>query len=122
MLDGGGDHMAFAGLGLQGAVDCGVIALSAATGENNFAWFGIDERRHLRASVVHRLAHLVAEGIGTGRITPLLGEKWQHRLQHLRRNPCGGVVVKIVNRTVAHGHYPHAARQQGNGELNRVSP
>ena len=122
MLDGGGDHMAFAGLGLQSAVDCGVVALSAATGENNFARFGIDERCHLRAGLVHGLAHLVPEGIGAGRITPLLGEKRQHCLHHLRRDPRGGVVVEIINCTVAHRHNPRATWLQENDELNRVSP
>ena len=121
VLDGRGDYMTFAGLGLQGAVEGGVVALSAATGENNFARFGIDQRRHLRAGVIDRFSYLVTEGIGAGRIAPLLGEKRQHRLHHLRCDPRGGVVVKIVNRTVAHGHNPHAARQQENGELNRVS-
>ena len=72
--------------------------------------------------MVHRLADLVSEGIGAGRIAPLLGEKRQHRLHHLRRDPRGGVVVEIINRTVAHGHNPHATRLQENGELNRVSP
>ena len=44
VLDGGGDDVAFAGMGDERAVDRGVVALRAATGENDFPRIGVDQR------------------------------------------------------------------------------
>ena len=43
MLDGGGQDVALAGMGGQGAVQGGVVAFRAATGEDDFLGVGIEE-------------------------------------------------------------------------------
>ena len=46
MLNGGREHVPFSRVGGQGAVQGGVVALGAATGEDNLPRLGIDERGH----------------------------------------------------------------------------
>src|SRR5882762_6955821 len=102
MFDGGGDDVAFAWLSDQRAVDCGVIALGAATGENDFLWISVDEDGEFFAGFFDVIGNLFAKGVGAGWVAPLVLKKGEHGLQHLRRDAGGGVVVEITKLALAH--------------------
>ena len=54
VLDGGGQHVPFVRLGGQGAVDRRVIALGAATGEDDLTRLRVDQRRHPGPRLIQR--------------------------------------------------------------------
>ncbi len=94
--------MAFAGLRRQGAVDGRVVALGAATGEDDIARLGVDERRDPRPRVVYMAGELASEGVAAGGIAPMLAQEGQHRLHHLGRDLRRRVVVKVTDGRVVH--------------------
>ena len=94
--------MAFAGLSDERAVDCGVVALGAATGENDFLRICVDKRGELFAGFFDVIGDLFAKGVGAGRVAPLVLKKGEHGVQHLRRDAGSGVVVQITKLALAH--------------------
>ena len=64
MLNSGGHQMTFARLCRQGAVEHGVVALRAATGEDDLARLGIQQRGDFSPRIVERAGKLVTEPIG----------------------------------------------------------
>src|SRR5205814_5398711 len=85
------------------AVKSGVVALRAATGENDFFRVGIDQGRELFAGFFDVIGDVFAKGIGAGWVAPLVLKKGEHGLQHLGRNAGRGVVVQITKLALAHG-------------------
>ncbi len=102
MFDRGGQHVPFARLRNQRAVDRGIVALRAATGEDHLARVGVDQRGDLFARGLDVPRHRLAEMIRAGRIAIMLAQKRQHRLHHFRRDPRRGVVVEIINLPLIH--------------------
>src|SRR5437879_6415788 len=102
MFDGGGNDVAFAWLSDERAVDRGVIAFSAATRENDFLRVGMDQGGELFAGFFDVVGDLFAKRIGAGWVAPLVLEKGEHGLDHLRGDPGGGVVVQITKLALAH--------------------
>ena len=102
MLDGGGEDVAPAGMGDQGAVQGGVVAFGAATGEDDFPGVGVEERGDFGAGLLDVLAGLAAEFVNAGRIALVFTQEREHGVHHFRRHAGGGVVVEIINGLLAH--------------------
>lgn len=105
MFDLGGDDVALVGLGDDGAMDGRVVAFGAAACENDFTWIGVDKFGELEAGFIQMARNAVAKAVSAGRIPPLLPQKRQHRLDHLRRNPGRSVVIQIINFAIHSGPY-----------------
>ncbi len=102
MFHGRSDDVAFVGLEHQGAMDCRIVALRPATGEEDFFRLGIDERRNLGSSFLDGPGHLASELVSARRISPMLGQERKHRLEHFRRHLGRGVIVEIIDAGLAH--------------------
>src|SRR5258706_4317360 len=102
MLDGGGDDMTLSRLRNQGAVDRGVVALSAAAGEDDLSGVGMEESRELFPRLVDVRSDLFAKSIRAGRIAPILPQEREHGFQHLRGNLRSGVIVEIAKLALIH--------------------
>lgn len=124
MFHRGGNDMPFARLGQQGAMNGGVVALGAATGENNLLGIGVDERSQLCAGVIQMTLHLASELIRAGRVAPHFSQEREHGFDDFRRDACGRIVVEIIKLLLAHiGHYADfgcrlAARFEGRTRLS----
>ncbi len=97
MLDRRGDDVLLRRIGHERGVNRGVIALSAATGEDDFLRVGIDERGDFFARLLDVAVDLRAERVGAGGVAPEFAEHRNHRLGHFRGDAGGGVVVEVVN-------------------------
>ena len=64
MFDGGGDDVTFARTRRERAMNRSVVALGAATGEDDFLRVGVDERSELSAGIVEMLLDLIPELVG----------------------------------------------------------
>src|SRR5258706_6173536 len=104
MFDGGSQNVAFLRMSGQGALDRRVVALRAATGKDDFARVGIDQRCDPGTRLLQMPRQLAPEEIRARRIAPKLRQKGRHRLYHFGRNPGRGVVVKIINLPPLHTH------------------
>src|SRR6266850_3601961 len=102
MLDDSREHVPFFRMRDQRAVKRGVIALRAATGEDDLPRISMDQSGHFCACFLNMLRHLVTERIRTRGVAPEFAEERKHRREHFRSDPSGRVVVKIVNRLLAH--------------------
>src|SRR5436309_3232046 len=96
MFDGGGDDVAFSWLSDERAMNRGVVAFSAATGENDFFGVGMDQGGELFTGFLDVVGDLFSKRIGAGWVAPLVLQKGEHGLDHLRGDPCGRVVVQIT--------------------------
>src|SRR5262245_57411632 len=97
MLYRGGDDMTSFGMDCQSAVKGGVGAFSTAAGKNNFAKVSVDQLGDFGASDIHILCYIVSKRISARWISPLLGKKRKHRLDHFGCNSRRGVVIKIAD-------------------------
>jgi hypothetical protein len=94
MLDLGGDDVLLARR-LQRRPDGRVIALRAATGEDDFLRRAAEQRRHFFPRLTQVTLHPLAEAVGAGGIAVILGQERHHGLEHLRRNARGGIIVEV---------------------------
>ena len=102
VLDRSGQDVGLAGLRDQGALDRRVVALGAATGEDDLARLGVDQGRNPRPGFVQVRAELASEGVGARRVAPILAQERKHGLDHLGGDLRRGVVVEVINRRAAH--------------------
>src|SRR5258705_379210 len=102
MLDGSREHVPFFRMRDQRAVKRGIIALRAATGEDDLTRISIDQPGHFCARFLNMLRHLMTERIRARGVAPEFAEERKHCRQHFRSDSSGRVVVKIVNRLLAH--------------------
>jgi hypothetical protein len=76
------------------ALEGQVVRLGGAGGEDDLLAGAADERRDLLARPIYCRLRLPAERVvAAGRIAEVLGKVRQHRLDHARIDPRGGVVV-----------------------------
>src|SRR5580658_8747507 len=47
-------------------------------------------------------ADFLAKAVGAGRVAPIIAQERQHRVHHLRGDPGGGVVIKVICLALAH--------------------
>ena len=78
---------------------------------------GAEQGLHALAGLLECHAHLVAVLMQGQQVAELLGEEWQHGLQHLGGDHGGGVVVRID--TWVMGLTPIAARILGAADAHR---
>jgi hypothetical protein len=102
VFDRRGQDVAFAGLSGQRALERGIIALCAATGENDFFQIGPNQRRDFFARLLNPLGHLVTKAIRAGRIAPEITQERKHGLDHFRRDARRGVIIEIKCFPFAH--------------------
>jgi hypothetical protein len=70
-----------------------VVRFSAATRENNVAWFGPNECGKFLTSVIDSATGISSEPVGTRWISESLGKERQHRLNRFRAHwPCRSVI------------------------------
>ena len=87
---------------LDDALDCQVVGLGSAAGENNFLRLSPNQRRNLVARPTHGLFRLPSKAMVTaGGVTELLSEIGQHRIEHARIDARGRMIVHI-NRLLQH--------------------
>ena len=98
VLDAAGDDVAAVAVGLERAVESGVVALAAAAREDEFGGVAIDQRGDLLAGGVERAADAAAEAVGAGGIAVEVGQVGQHRLDDRGIKRRGGVVVEVDDR------------------------
>src|SRR5439155_21422818 len=90
VLDGSRNDVAFGRVRHERAVNRRVDAFGAATGKNDFARIGVEERGGFGAGWFNLFGYLVAEGIGTRRIAPAFGQKREHRFDDFGCDPGRG--------------------------------
>src|SRR5208337_2626202 len=95
VLHPGGGDVALVGKSGQGRADGGVVALAAATGEDDLLRGGAQEGRHLLPGLPDPPAHLPSEGVHAGGIAVELVVVREHRFQDGRIHLGGGVVVQV---------------------------
>ena len=98
MLDGAGYDMVSQPLFLQRpgrALDSQVVGLAARAGENDIGGLRVDQRRHLRARVIHRRARLASELVKAVGVAVFLREVGEHRLRYSWVHLCRCRIVKI---------------------------
>lgn len=97
MLDGAGDDVVAAGLlGVSRAFDGEVDGFGAAGGKDDFLGrFGVEEGGNLLAGFGDGIADAESGLVKRGRAGEVFGKKWAHRLEDLREDRGGGVVVEI---------------------------
>src|ERR1035437_5264587 len=96
VLDGAGDDvLGRGGRGAGEAEDGEIVGLGAAAGEDDLGGTGIDERGHLAARGFQALLGGLSEMVDAGRVTIHLSEARHHRLEDLRIDRCGGVVIEV---------------------------
>ena len=104
MLHRGRDQVPAPRIRAHGAVDRGVHALGGAGGEEHFLQSrAAEERRHRFPRLPHGPRCRLRPLVDRARVEVLGGQKRQHRLQHLRRDGGGGVVVEVNGAVVGHG-------------------
>ena len=81
----------------------GIAGLGAAAGEDDFVGRDAEQRGHLFARGLHRLAGAAGEAVPARRIRPVLTQKRQHRLPRLGAERRGGIVVEINEVGRSHG-------------------
>ncbi len=92
MLDGGGDEVV---AGTQDAEDGGVIALSAAGGEDDLGGAAVQQSGNLHAGVLDGGAGALAEMVDGGGVAEGFDEERPHGLEHLGEQRRGGVGVHV---------------------------
>ena len=96
MLDGAGDNVLVrGGRGARHAENGEIVGLGAAAGEDDLRRGGVDERGHLAARGFQALLGGLSEMVDAGRVTIHLSEARHHRLEDLRIDRCGGVVIEV---------------------------
>ncbi len=94
--DASDDVVALVLVKLDDALDCKVVGLGGAAGENNFLGLGADQRRDLIARAIDGLFRFPSEAVvAAGGIAELLGEIRQHRIEHARIDARGRVIVHV---------------------------
>ena len=87
---------------LDDALDCQVVGLGGAAGENNFLGLGADQRGDLVARATDGLFRFPSEAmVAAGGVAELLGEIREHRIEHTRIDARGRMIVHI-NRLLQH--------------------
>ena len=94
--------MPLGGIAVKRALDGGIVALGAATCEDNVARVGADEFGHLFTGFGDHVGRRVGHFVRARGVAPMLGEARQHRLDNLGRDPRRGIVIEINQSFVAH--------------------
>src|SRR6267142_1641593 len=102
MLDRCGEHMPLLRMRDEGALNRRVIALGAAAREYEFARVRINQGRNFGSRLLDMLGHLMPKSVRARWITPIFFQKGEHRLDNLRRDTRGGIVVEIIDRRLVH--------------------
>src|SRR5579862_2097617 len=90
---------------IDDALDCQVVGLGSAAGENNFLGLGSDQRGDLFARATDGLFRLPTETMVTaGGVAELLGEIREHRIEHARIDARGRMIVHV------YGFFQHCFR------------
>ena len=87
--------LARGGRGARHAENGEVVGLRAAAGEDDLRRRRVDERGHLAARGFQPLLRRLSEMVDAGRVTIHLSEARHHRLENLRRDGSGGVVIEV---------------------------
>ena len=95
MLNRRGDDVTLGWLGRQRILNCGVVTFRAATGEDNFPGFGINESGNLVSCVIQGAGEFMAERIRARRVAPVVSQVGQHRFDHFRSNSRSGIIVEV---------------------------
>ena len=91
----------FEGIGLEGCVNCSVVALRRARGENDFWCMCTDQFNHLGTCRLDGCFQLGAELVGTGWIAPFGGQIGHHRFQNLRKDGRRRIVIKVYHSAIS---------------------
>jgi hypothetical protein len=78
-----------------------IIRFRAAAGENDFLRARADQGRNLLPRRFDRGASPLPESVNRGSVSEFSGKKWEHRVEHVRLNRRGGIVIQI---DAIHGH------------------
>ena len=98
MFDRRSEHVPLLRMRDQRAVNRRIVAFGAATGENDLARIGVDQRRHFFPRRFDVFGDALSKRVNAGRISPKIAQKRNHRVHDFRRDPGRGVVVEIINR------------------------
>src|ERR1051326_3858337 len=77
------------------ALNGGVIGLGAATGEDDLVRLTEEQSGDLGACAVDGVSSFEAVAVGAGRITEAIVQVGLHRVDHVRVERCGRVVIEI---------------------------
>ena len=97
VLEGGDDEMAAEAGAAGDGGEHRVVGLGAGGGEDDLPRPRAEERRHLAARRLHRLARRPPPAVDRRRVAVQLAEPRQHRLAHPRVEGSGGVVVEVAS-------------------------
>src|SRR5712671_1697342 len=90
------DVLALALVEIRRALDGEVVALGGAGSPDDLLWVGVEERRDVRARLLHRLLRLPAERVRAARrVAELLGQEGDHLLRHARVHRRGRGIVEV---------------------------
>ncbi len=103
MFDSRHHHVFLLRLQRLRAVNRRIIALRAATGEDDFLGIRIDQGRHFGSGFLQVPGNFFPERVGAGSVAPMLAQERQHGVHHFRRDPRRGVVVKVIDLPLVHG-------------------
>ena len=96
VLDGADDDvLARGGSGASHAEHGEVVGFGAAAGEDDLRRRRVDERGHLAARGFQPLLRRLSEMVDAGRVTIHLSEAGHGRLENLRIDGRGGVVIEV---------------------------
>ena len=101
VLDLGGDDVTLAG-GVEGRLDGGVVRLGAAACERDLLGVRVHQGRHPFTGRLHVPMHARAEAVGARRVAPVVAKERDHGVHDLGCDPCGGVVVEIIDLLLLH--------------------
>ena len=94
--DASDDVIALIFVKLDDALDCQVVGLGGAAGENDFLGLGADQRRDLFARATNGLLRLPSEAmVAAGGVAELFSEIRKHRIEHARIDPRGRMIVHV---------------------------
>jgi hypothetical protein len=82
-------------MALEGGVNCSVVALRRARGENDFRRMCTDQFSHLGTCRLDDCFQLGAELVGTRWIAPFRGQIGHHRFQSLRKDGRRSIVIEV---------------------------
>ena len=81
----------------QQSLECEVVRLRAAGGEDDFIRLAIQAFRRIGACLIDRLLLLTRQRIQAGRVAIACGQVWQHSIVYILGNRCSCRIIRINN-------------------------